>query len=94
MLKRIVDFVPTVHSCEHYLLYHNYYFVEKYPSSLVVDESYLFSDMCSMLGVELPSNCEFAYFRSPAYCISLRDYGEYQLIIFLPLKNYEQNSKN
>lgn len=95
MLKRIIDFLPNVHNCElDVLLYHNYRFVEKYPSTLVVDESALFCDMCSMMGLDLPSLFQFAYFRSSVFCVKIRDYGEYQLITLKPLKNHGQNSKN
>ena len=88
MLKSIIDFIPTVHNCEHdVLLYHNYRLVEKYPSDLVVDDSALFCDMCSMLGLDLPSSFEFAYFRSSVFCVKIRDYGEYQLIILKPKKS-------
>ena len=87
MLKRIIDFLPNVHNCEHdVLLYHNYHFVEKYPSTLVVDESALFCDMCSMIGLELPQSFQFAYFRSSLFSVKIRDYGEYQLIILKPKK--------
>lgn len=93
MLKRIIDFLPNVHNCEHdVLLYHNYHFVDKYPSTLAVDESALFGDMCSMYGVELPLPFVFAYFRSSEFSLKIRDYGEYQLIILKPLNHYEQDS--
>ena len=87
MLKRIIDILPNVHNCEHdVLLYHNYRLIEKYPSTLVVDEFALFGDMCSMMGLDLPSLFEFAYFRSSVFCVKIRDYGEYQLIILKPKK--------
>ena len=87
MLKRIIDFLPNVHNCEQdVLLYHNYHFLEKYPSTLVVDESALFCDMCSILGLELPPSFQFAYFRSSVFCVKIRDYGLYQLITLKPLK--------
>lgn len=94
MLKRIIDFLPNVHNCElQVLLYHDYRFVEKYPSTLVVDEDVLFCDMCTMCGFEFPLSFNYAYFRSSNLSARIRDYGEYQLITLKPLKNYGQNSK-
>ena len=95
MHKTIIDFLPNVHKCvEHVLLFHNYHLIEEYPSSLFSDVSTLFSDVCSMFDFELPSPVQFAYFRSPFLSIKVKDYGEYQLIIFKPLKSYEQNSNS
>lgn len=95
MLKKIIDFLPNVHNCEHHvLLFHKCRLVEKYPSSLVVNSFPLFCDVCTKLGFELPSSFHFAYFRSSNLSIKIWDYGEYQLITLKPLKNYGQNSKN
>ena len=93
MLKRIKDFIPNDHNCEHYvLLYHNYRLVDKFPSSVNADD--LFCLQCAYFGFELPRLCKSAIFRFPSYIIKVKDYGEYQLITLKHLKNYEQNPKH
>lgn len=92
MLKRISDFFPDISNNHNVsvLLYRNYRFTDKYPSYSHLDESLLFGEQCSFFLVELPHLCKLAYFRFPAYSITLKDDGEYQFII-IKKKHYGQN---
>lgn len=93
MLK-IHDFLPRVRRGIHQvLLYKDYHFIEQFPSSVNFCHVPLFSHQCSLLGVSLPDNCNFAYFGFSGFSITLKEIGPYQLIIIKYKIPYEQNSK-
>ena len=96
MPKNVTDILPNVKDGYEVFLFHNYVCVEHYPFHRSALIGMTLADVLDLLGLTLPDNCSYVFYRFRDHNATVKEYGANTCIINTKhiLSHYAQDASS